>query len=180
MVEPVTADRWDDLVSLFERPGPRGGTPMTAGCWCMWWRQRTGDGEKNKANMHRLVASGIRPGLLAYQSGSPVGWVSIAPRETFGQLMRSSRYRPTDEDTGVYVIACFYVHVAAKRQGVATELLDAALNHARECGACAVEAYPNERPDYMGNWEDLEVRGFRSVRDAGKRTVMRISFDQPT
>jgi GNAT superfamily N-acetyltransferase len=146
----------------------------------MWWRQRTGDGEKNKANMHRLVASGIRPGLLAYQNGSPVGWVSIAPRETMGQLMRSGRYRPTDDDRGVYVIACFYVHAAAKRQGVATELLDAALNHARERAAYAVDAYPNERPDYMGNREDFEERGFRPVRDAGKRTVMRISLARPS
>ncbi|MFP5220586.1 MAG: hypothetical protein ACLGIG_12820 [Actinomycetes bacterium] len=30
--EPVTADRWDDLVTLF---GPSG---AYSGCWCTWWR----------------------------------------------------------------------------------------------------------------------------------------------
>ncbi len=177
MVEPVTADRWDDLVSLFERPGPRGGTPMTAGCWCMWWRQRTGDAEQNKSNMKQLLDRDTPPGLLAYRDGSPVGWVSIAPRESFGQLMRSPRYRPSDDQPGVFVIVCFYVRPAAKRHGVASGLLDAALVYARSEGASAVEAYPNERADYMGDRAAFERRGFRPVRNAGKRTVMRITLD---
>ena len=47
-VHPVTKERWADLVELFERPGPRGGSPMPANCWCMWWRARAGDAGKNK------------------------------------------------------------------------------------------------------------------------------------
>jgi len=35
-IEPVTPERWDDFADLFTRKGPRGGTPMPAGCWCMW------------------------------------------------------------------------------------------------------------------------------------------------
>ncbi len=55
-IAPVSAERWGDLVALFERKGPRGGTPMPAGCWCMWWRQRTGDGARNKPAMEAIVA----------------------------------------------------------------------------------------------------------------------------
>lgn len=180
VVRPVTADRWDDLVDLFERRGPRGGTPMTAGCWCMWWRQRTGGPEQNKTNMHHLVTSGAPPGLLAYRSGHPVGWVSISPREGLGQLMRSPRYRPADDQPDVYALVCFYVQTAAKRQGVAGTLLDAALDHARSCGARAVEAYPNVRTDFMGSRKEFERRGFQPVRSAGTRIVMRVSFDEHT
>jgi hypothetical protein len=32
----------------------------------------------------------------------------------------------------------------------------------------------------MGNRDDFEERGFRPLRGAGKRTVMRISFDRPS
>ena len=83
----MTSDRWADLADLFERKGPRGGTPMTAGCWCMWWRKRTGDPGKNKRNMRGIVRADREPGLLAYEDGEPVGWVSIAPRDEFGQLL---------------------------------------------------------------------------------------------
>lgn len=54
-VQVVTPDRWWDLAELFQRPGPRGGTPITAGCWCMWWRQRTGDARLNRQAMEGLV-----------------------------------------------------------------------------------------------------------------------------
>ncbi len=42
-VQPVTPNRWNDLADLFERRGPRGGTPVTSNCWCMEWRGLTGD-----------------------------------------------------------------------------------------------------------------------------------------
>ena len=173
-VHPVTPDRWRDLVELFERPGPRGGKPMPASCWCMWWRERTGDGAKNKRAMGKLVRSGTRPGLLGYLEGSPVGWVSMAPRETYGQLLRSPRYRPRDDDTGVFAIVCFYVDPGSKGSGVGRALLDAAIASARDRGATAVEAYPSVKPDYMGRLESFERRGFRRIREEGSRVVVRL------
>jgi GNAT superfamily N-acetyltransferase len=150
-VAPVSADHWNDLVELFERKGPRGGTPMTAGCWCMWWRGRTGDRRLNKQAMGQIVGEGREPGLLAYEDGVPVGWVSLGPREEFGHLMRSRNYGPKEEEAGVWSIVCFYVDPRAKERGVATALLEAAVEHAVRRGAKAVEAYPHERGDYMGS-----------------------------
>lgn len=171
-VVPVTRDRWDDLVGLFERKGPRGGTPVTAGCWCMWWRERTGSAERNKRAMETLVREGREPGLLAYESGLPVGWVSVGRREEYGQLVRSRTYRPVDDDPGIWAIVCFYVDPRAKRQGVSTALLEAAVEHALDRGATAIEAYPHERGDYMGLPESFARLGFEPVRSAGKRTIM--------
>jgi ribosomal protein S18 acetylase RimI-like enzyme len=171
----VTSDRWSDLAELFERKGPRGGTPMTAGCWCMWWRKRTGDPAKNKRNMRAIVRAGREPGLLAYSAGEPIGWVSIAPREEYGQLVGSRVYRPQDDDVGTFSIVCFYVDRRAKRQGVAAELLDAAVARAGQRGARAIEAYAHaaDPRDYMGTPELFERFGFTRVREAGKRVVMR-------
>ncbi|MDQ5820406.1 MAG: GNAT family N-acetyltransferase, partial [Actinomycetota bacterium] len=172
----MTSERWRDLAELFERKGPRGGFPMTAGCWCMWWRKRTGDPAKNKRNMRTIVRAGKEPGLLAYSAGEPIGWVSIAPREEFGQLFSSRVYRPHDDDAGVFSLVCFYVDRREKRQGVAGELLDAAVAHARRRGASAIEAYPHasDRRDYMGTKDLFRQAGFKRVGNAGKRTIVRL------
>lgn len=172
-IYPVSAGRWRDLVDLFERPGPRGGTPMTYNCWCMEWRGLTGDRDRNQQAMRDLAERGHEPGMLAYRDGEPVGWVSVGLRAGFAALLRSPTYRPVDDSEGVHVISCFYVHPSAKRQGVATALLDAAVHHAFERGAAVVEAYPGNPPDHKGRLEWFERRGFVAVRSAGKRTVMR-------
>jgi len=41
----VSADRWADLVDLFERRGPRGAWPRTSACYCMFWRVEPADYE---------------------------------------------------------------------------------------------------------------------------------------
>ncbi len=55
-----------------------------------------------------------------------------------------------------------------------TALLDAAIQWARRHGAKAIEAYPNSTPDFMGRREAFERRGFKRIRVAGKRSVMRL------
>ena len=176
-VVPLTPDRWDDFVDLFMRKGPRGGAGLgEGGCWCMWWRQRTGNRERNRRAMRTLVKAGREPGLLAYAEGIPVGWVSVAPREDYGQLARSKHYGPVKEDEGVWAIVCFHVHPSARHRGVAKALLEAAVEHAARRGARAVEAYPHERrADYMGSREMFEAAGFREVRSGGVRTIVRYS-----
>jgi GNAT superfamily N-acetyltransferase len=174
----VTPDRWDDLADLFERRGPRGGFPMTAGCWCMWWRKRTGDPHQNRAAMRGIVRSGEEPGLLAYEDGRAVGWVAVAPRAEYGQLMGSRRYKPEREEADIWSVVCFYVDPRAKRKGVATALLASAAAHALERGAAAVEAYPHETGDYMGSTKLFEQAGFSQIRRIGKRVIMRRDFSE--
>jgi ribosomal protein S18 acetylase RimI-like enzyme len=175
-IGPVTPDRWDDLVDLFMRPGPRGGGGVGEnGCWCMWWRERTGNRERNRRGLRTLVKEGREPGLLAYENGIAVGWVSVSPREEYGQLMRSKHYGPGEKvEEGVWSIVCFHVHPAARHKGVARALLEAAVEHALANGAAVIEAYPHERrPDYMGSAELFRSAGFRRVRSGGVRTIVR-------
>jgi ribosomal protein S18 acetylase RimI-like enzyme len=180
-IEPLTGDRWDDLVDLFERRGPRGGMGLAGnGCWCMWWRERTGDSARNKRALRALAQSDQPPGLLAYDNDVAVGWGSVAPREQHGQLVRSRHYGPTQHERGVWSIVCFYVYAAARHEGVAEALLDAAVRHAFDHGATAVEAYPhNRRPDYMGSIEMFQRRGFEPVRQTATRTIVRLSAGRP-
>jgi GNAT superfamily N-acetyltransferase len=182
-VEPVTAERWDDFVALFSRPGPRGGMRNVPayGCWCMYWRDRSLEhGEPKKRAMEEIVRGGREPGLLAYDDdGEPVGWVSLGPREDFAPLLRSPQYRPREPGGGgaVWSLVCFTVDRNAQRQGVARALLAAAVEYAFAHGASSLEAYPHktERVNYMGHVALFEEAGFVSVRETSKRVVMRLA-----
>jgi GNAT superfamily N-acetyltransferase len=177
-IQPVTPDRWDDLVDLFERRGPRGGHRNTPayGCWCMYWRDRSlAHGTPKKRALGNLVRRGDEPGLLAYDEGDVVGWVSVAPRETYPVILRSPQYRPQGDDEGVWSIVCFVVDKEARGRGVASALLDGAVEHAREHGARSLEAYPHAKTndDYMGSMQLFRRAGFRKLRDANKRVIVR-------
>lgn len=141
-VVPVTPDRWADLEALFGRRG------AYSGCWCMWFRQTTAEWEAagaggRRAELSALVGDGRRPGLLAYRDGRPVGWVAVAPRAEHHRLTspRARAYRPLD-DTPTWVVTCFYVAAGQRKTGVATRLLDAAVEFAAANGATVVEGYP--------------------------------------
>ena len=181
-VHPVTAERWPDLVDLFTRKGPRGGKPITDGCWCQFWilRGREGDeawGAASRTRMRKEVAAGTQPGLLAYLDGVPVGWCRIGPREQFERLESSVKLRRID-DKPVWSLVCFYVHPAAKRRGVGTTLLAAAADHAASHGARLVEAYPVDAGHmnldaYTGYLPMFTAAGYRTMRRAGRRSIVR-------
>ena len=127
--------------------------------------------------MGALVRAGREPGLLAYDAGSPVGWVSVAPREEYGALLRSPQYRPQDADGGVWSIVCFTVDRPEQRRGIAGTLLDAAVAHACAGGATSVEAYAHrtKESDYMGGRQLYLAHGFEPVRETSSRVIVRLS-----
>lgn len=189
-MHPVTADRWPDMVELFERPGPRGGTPMPGSCWCMAYRGNQPSKAVRKEAMRSLVAADAQPGLLAYRDGVPVGWVAVAWRDDYVGIARSRTLRPRDDAVDVVAITCFYVDPTARGCGVSSALLDAAVDFATAQGAAAVEAYPKqtaaphavvggraeESYSFMGRLAPYERRGFRVVRPAGARVVLRLDL----
>jgi GNAT superfamily N-acetyltransferase len=181
-VHPVTAERWRDMVELFERRGPRGGHANTPayGCWCMYWRDRSlVHGEPKKRAMAKLVREGREPGLLAYEDGRPVGWIAVAPRQEYAPILSSPQYRPRESGGGeaVWSIVCFAIDKGSRRAGLAGVLLDAAVAYAFAHGATSIEAYPHvsSRADYMGHVDLYRRVGFAHVRDANKRTIVRIA-----
>ena len=184
-VHPATAGRWDDVVDLFERPGPRGGAPQTNGCWCQFWHVRgkaywDGHGAGHRARLEDEIRAGSEPGLLAYVDDVPVGWCRVGPRASFDRLEHSSKLVHVDGEA-VWSVVCFYVHPDAKRSGVASALLDAAIGHARAHGARILEGYPvapghMNIDAYTGYVPMFLAVGFESVRDAGRRTIVRRSL----
>jgi GNAT superfamily N-acetyltransferase len=97
--------------------------------------------DDNRASLRELVGREPAPGLVALQDGRAVGWVGFGPREDFPRLARS-RTIPQLPGDGVWVVNCFVVARTARRSGVASALLDAAVAYAREHGARLLEGYP--------------------------------------
>jgi GNAT superfamily N-acetyltransferase len=180
-VRPLTPERWPDFVDLFSRRGSRGGSRNSPafGCWCMYWRDRSlRHGEPKKRAMAKLVRDGREPGLLAYENGDAVGWVSVAPREEYKAILASPQYKPREEFGGdaVWSIVCFVVDKPLRARGIASALLAGAVEYAFAHGATSVEAYPHvtDERDYMGHTELYARAGFRHIRDANKRAVVRL------
>lgn len=139
-VEPVTSETWETFSRLFEA---KGGPHY---CWCASYRVRGSfeltDAQK-KAIMKSSVDSGVPIGVVARKGEEPIGWCSIAPRETYLRLERSRTMpRATPAATSTWTILCFFVARAHRSQHVAQALLKGAVAYARRQGAKVVEGYP--------------------------------------
>ena len=181
-IRVATPARWDDIASLFERPGPRGGIPIASQCWCQYWHTRgreywEGQGAPNRARLEEQLRQSLAPALIAYAGGEAVGWCRLGPRESFERLAHSKTLAPVDEER-VWSVVCFYVHPAAKRTGVASALLEAAVALARSRGAPILEGYA-ARPQhpnidsYTGYLPMFLAAGFEHVREGGRRAIVR-------
>ena len=177
---PLTPERWSDLETLFGKNGAYGG------CWCMWWRisrsqfSKQGN-EGNRQALQAIIKEGEVPGILAYINNQPIGWCSIAPRESYPSLDRSRTLKRID-DREVWSVVCFYVAKPYRRKGLMVDLLRAAIDYAREHGAQIIEGYPIEpkRPDlppvssFTGILSVFQEVGFIEVaRRSEKRPIMR-------
>jgi GNAT superfamily N-acetyltransferase len=117
------------------------------------------------------------PGLIGYEDGSPVGWISLSPREEYAKLRRSPVMKPVD-DRPVWSIVCFFVDKRARGHGVTTGLLDAAMRFADAQGATVLEAYPVDKRDRSR--DDSMFFGSKSLYDrAGFDEVARRKPTRP-
>jgi GNAT superfamily N-acetyltransferase len=146
-IRAATADRWDDLVTVF---GRRGDDPSW--CWCQLFLSSatsqpsdSGSAPDNRQALYQEVTQAkVAPGLIAYDADRPVGWTRVGPRSGFPGVLgnRSLARVLTDDDELVWWVTCFAVDSHDRRSGVGSALLRAAVEFAGEHGATAVEGYP--------------------------------------
>ena len=192
-IMPATADRWDDVQTVF---GLRGGAHH---CQCQrirlgdraWWYLAV---EERGHHLREQLDAGPdvpTPGaLVAYVDGEPAGWVAVAPRTEFvryrgSQVPWAGRHEDKDDD-GVWAVTCFAVRAGYRKQGLMYELAAAAVGHARERSAQAVEGYPIvSNPGQEIAWGEVNVgtpgpfaaAGLTEVsRPTKRRRVMRLEF----
>lgn len=155
----------------------------------MWWRIKRSlfnqqKGEGNREALRKIVDSGEVPGILAYAGGEPIGWCSVAPRETY-LVLDNSRTLGRVDDKPVWSVVCFYVAKPFRRKGVTLRLLETAIGYVRDSGGKIVEGYPVEprkgkTPDafaYTGLSSAFLKVGFIEVlRRSETRPIMRYSI----
>lgn len=173
--EPATTATRDDFIAVFA------GSGGPKYCWCMAWRQTNAEIKASSAGRRKAmlgrIDQGTPVGLVGYLDGEPVGWVSIAPRDTYRTLGGPE----AQEGENIWSIVCMYTRRALRGQGLAHGMIDAAVRYARAEGATAVEAYPvdPDSPSYrhMGFIPAYEQAGFSEIGRAGtRRHVMRLTL----
>ena len=102
----------------------------------MVWRRTAAEAKlqapaDRKRMMMERIAAGTPVGLLAYRGGEPVGWVSIAPRDTH----RALGGPPPRPGEVIWSLVCFYVPRRLRGEALVRKLLAGAVDHARRNGA---------------------------------------------
>ena len=182
VVFPLSQERMADLATLFDSQ------KMTGGCWCMWWlipvkAFHEAGAAGNKAAFQDLAQASEEPmGLLAYKDGKAVGWCAVGPRERYTRAIKTPTYRGADlAEEDVWLAPCFYILPEVRGEGVATALLKAAVELAKQHGASALEGFPYEG-DKRRSGGSIQVGveslfnacGFERLRESsGSRVIMR-------
>jgi GNAT superfamily N-acetyltransferase len=189
--------RCDDLQTVF---GTRG---AAAFCQCQRYKLRRREAFAKfpvEERAHRLreqtncgrARSATTSGLVAYlDDGEPVGWCAVEPRSAYEGLVRNNRIpwegRTEDKaDDTVWAVTCVFARAGFRRRGIAHALVRAAVDHARESGARAIEGYPLlTTPGQTISWDEIHV-GSREFFTAAaftqvghptpRRVVVRIDF----
>lgn len=187
-VHALTPERWPDLEAVFEARG----CSVARGCWCMYYRvtgkgayTRPSEAQRQAAHdaLKALSAQDPPPGLIGYDGSTPVGWVSLGPREDFAKLRRSPAMKAVD-DQAVWSIVCLVVPSEFRKQGVARAMLKGAVAYARQRGVRLIEAYPVDKseagaPDapWFGSLAMFDELGFEEVaRHQPARPIVRLKL----
>lgn len=163
--KPVTAGNVGDFEMLF---GARGGPNW---CWCMAFRATPAEIRDSKSPARKTQILGriedkVPVGLIGYDDGTPVAWVSVAPQETF----RALGGREADK---VWSLTCMFISRDYRKQGLSAQLIAAAAREAKKHKASLLEAYPvdPDSPSYrhMGFVPVFKEAGFKEDGMAGTR-----------
>jgi GNAT superfamily N-acetyltransferase len=190
-IVPANEASCEDLDAIF---GTRGTGAL---CRCQRYKLRPKEAFSKfpvEERVHRLreqtecgnPGSDTTSGLVAYLDGEPVGWCAVEPRPAYIGLVRNARvpWEGRDEDKAdetVWAVTCLFTRAGFRKRGISRALARAAVEHARERGARAIEAYPIVTKDVIA--EELHVgtvgvfaaAGFSEVgRPTLRRAVMRI------
>lgn len=182
-VHDVTPDRVADYQEFFDHHAFRD-FPAWQSCYCMEthrtqtdaeWAVRTA--EENRRDMSQGIKEQNVTALLAYVDGKPVGWCNYGESTRLNGVMH--RYGlNVAEQQGVGSLACFVIASPYRKHGVASALLEVALERLRSRGVRVAEAYPARSQDspqgnYRGPLQMFLRAGFEPYRETERYFVVR-------
>jgi len=182
-VEDVTPDRVPDYQSFFDHDAFRD-YPAWQSCYCMEthrtqtdeaWAVRTA--KDNRRDMTEGIEQGDVTALLAYVDGKPVGWCNYGETTRLNGVMHRFGLNVAEQQ-GVGSLACFVIASQYRKHGVASALLDAAIERLRARGVRVAEAYPARSSDsaqgnYRGPLQMFLRAGFEPYRETERHLIVR-------
>ncbi|WP_122261476.1 GNAT family N-acetyltransferase [Ornithinimicrobium cerasi] len=192
-VVPANEAPWEDLAAVLGTRGP------ASRCFCQRYKLARGESfaavpAEERAWRLRVQTgcgdpgSATTSGLVAYLDGEPVGWCAVEPRAAYQGLVRvfTVPWKDRDEDREdetVWAVTCLFVRAGRRRSGISRALARAAVTHARERGARALEAYPMlttaavEEELHVGTVGTFAAAGMTQVSaPTPRRVVMRVEL----
>lgn len=179
----VTSEYLNDLDDLFCT------NRYTEKCWCMWHiisvkAFHAGGASANRAKFTEIAQNEDVPvGILAYQDGEPIGWCAVGPRERYERAIKTPSYRLDSADPfeNVWLVPCFLTRSDMRGKGLSKQLLDAAVQLAREYHADAIDGFPfasgkrrSSSQIHVGFESTFDACGFDSIaRPSNSRVIMR-------
>jgi GNAT superfamily N-acetyltransferase len=182
-IHDLTPERVGDYQSFFDHDAFRD-FPSWQSCYCMEthsthtdeeWAARTAT--ENRREMTDLIKRREVTALLAYADGKPIGWCNYGETTKLSNVMRRFGINAADNE-GVGSLACFVIAAPYRGHGVASRLLDAAVERLRARGLRAVEGYPHRGADspqtnYRGPLSMYLRAGFEPYRETERNVVVR-------
>lgn len=182
----LTEDRFQDFVDLMKSDS------SAAGCMCTWWIISVKDYHSNGSAGNLLVfqtllnQSTVGMGIVAYDSGAPVGWCACGPRSRYVRAIKTPTFKGRQplEDNVVWLVPCFFVKKEYQNKGITSALLREAVHFAQKNNAIAIEGFPfckgrkHITGDLQAGFEaTFEDCGFqRSRSNSDNRVIMRLDL----
>lgn len=175
-VHDVTPDRVAEYQSFFDDYAFRD-YPAWQSCYCMETHRTQRDEEwagrtaaDNRRDMTGMINRGEVTALLAFVDGQPVGWCNYGETTRLAGLMHRFGLQAAEHE-GVGSVACFVIAAPYRGHGVASRLLEAAVDRLRNRGLTAVEGYPAAKEDSpQGNYRGPLSMYLRSGFEVFRKT----------
>ena len=158
--------------------------PAWQSCYCMETHRTQADEEwagrtaaDNRRDMTGMIDRGEVTALLAFVDGKPVGWCNYGETTRLAGLMHRFGLRAAEHE-GMGSVSCFVIAAPYRGHGVASRLLEAAVDRLRKRGLSAVEAYPAAKEDspqgnYRGPLSMYLRAGFEVFRETEGHVFVR-------
>ncbi|MFM6963017.1 MAG: GNAT family N-acetyltransferase [Micrococcales bacterium] len=173
--ESLSVDNLHDFLDYFEHQAFNGSNQQWDGCYCQFYLNTPAQQEivrvnpqtrheVNRSTACSRIESGQMQGYLAYDGTEVVGWLLAGESKLFPGI--------PDADEKLARMLCFVIHPTRRGEGVATAVLNNAVDDLRSRGFAAIEAAPyRDVPSFEGNYRGTvsmySKAGFEHVADLG-------------
>ena len=152
-------------------------------CYCQYyhvkctteeWRARTD--KQNQQLAKENIQNDVMHGFIAFDGEKPIGWVNANDWRNYALFEGDPELLEFEGKSGA--IVCFLIHPEYRKQGLATKLLEAAIEDFRKQGFDRVVGHPflwSAHPErqYQGIPSMYEALGFEKVSERnGKSTYV--------